>query len=317
MSTFRTPFEDTVTKAVAKVSNSVLNISTIKLVRDQLFHVHPIGGIGSGVAVNEKGYIITNHHVIANSEQVDVTTVDGSKHQGVVVGSDPSTDIAVVKVDANNIPLAETGDSDKLEVGQFAIAIGNPFGFLLGGGPTVTIGVVSALNRHIKLEDKVYESLIQTDAAINPGNSGGPLLDSNGKVIGINTAVISQAHGIGFAIPINTVKSIISDLINYGHIMKPWLGIIAMDITDNISQYYNLPVKSGVLIVKVVQGGPAQASDLSEGDIILTMDQQKITNLRDLQKIVKSKKIGSNIEILIRRGDFEGVSRVTIAENPQ
>ncbi|MGB9660044.1 MAG: S1C family serine protease, partial [Nitrososphaerales archaeon] len=182
------PPDEWVVSAVEKISPSVVNISTVRLLRDYFLHVHPVKGIGSGVIINSKGYIVTNHHVIAGSDRIDVTLTDGRKLSGKLVGADASSDIAIVKVDEEGLPSAELGDSDKLKVGQFVIAIGNPFALM--GGPTVTTGVVSALNRNIQVEDHVYENLIQTDAAINPGNSGGPLLDSDGRVIGISTAMV-------------------------------------------------------------------------------------------------------------------------------
>jgi len=239
MPSFLSEFEEKIVEAVSKVSRSVVNISTVQLVRDHFFNLYPISGMGSGVVVDNLGYIVTNHHVVAGSREVVVTTYSGARYEGWVVGVDPATDIAVVKARAEDVQPAELGDSDALKVGQLAIAIGNPFGFLLRGGPTVTIGVISALNRYIRLEDgRVYENLIQTDAAINPGNSGGPLIDTSGRVIGINTAMISQAQGIGFAVPVNTVKMIFDDLIRFGRVIRPWLGIVGMDVTKEVARYY-------------------------------------------------------------------------------
>ncbi|MEM3427811.1 MAG: trypsin-like peptidase domain-containing protein [Nitrososphaerales archaeon] len=314
---FPSEFEDKIVEAVSKVSKSVLNISTVQLVRDHLFNLYPVGGIGSGVAVDNSGHIITNHHVVAGSRVVVATTYSGERYEGQIIGSDPSSDIAVLKVKDTHIPPAELGDSDSLRVGQLAIAIGNPFGFLLRGGPTVTIGVISALNRYIRLEDgRVYENLIQTDAAINPGNSGGPLIDSRGRVIGVNTAMISQAQGIGFAVPVNTVKLILDDFIKFGRIVRPWLGIVGMDVTKEVARYYGLGVEDGVLVVRVVPDGPAAEADIQEGDIIKGVDGVHIGSIKELQAVIRGKRIGSQIEVLIRRGEFEGVTKVMVTEAP-
>jgi S1-C subfamily serine protease len=314
---FPSEFEDKIVEAVSKVSRSVVNISTVQLVRDHFFNLYPVSGTGSGVAVDNSGHIVTNHHVVAGSREVVVTTYAGSRYEGWVVGVDPATDIAVVKAKAEDIQPAGLGDSDALKVGQLAIAIGNPFGFLLRGGPTVTIGVVSALNRYIRLEDgRVYENLIQTDAAINPGNSGGPLTDTSGRVIGINTAMISQAQGIGFAVPVNTVKTILEDLIRFGRVVRPWLGIVGMDVTKEVSRYYGLGVDEGVLVVRVVPEGPAAEADIEEGDVIVSVDGVRIRNTRELQAAIKRKAVGSQIDTLIRRGGFEGVTKVILAEAP-
>jgi S1-C subfamily serine protease len=314
---FPSEFEDRIVEAVSKVSRSVVNISTVQLVRDHFFNIYPVSGIGSGVVVDNSGHIVTNYHVVAGSREVVVTTYAGSRYEGWVVGVDPATDIAVVKTSAEDIQPAELGDSDALKVGQLAIAIGNPFGFLLRGGPTVTIGVISALNRYIRLEDgRVYENLIQTDAAINPGNSGGPLIDTWGRVIGINTAMISQAQGIGFAVPVNTVKSILNDLIKFGKVIRPWLGIIGMDVTKEVARYYGLGVDEGVLVVRVVPDGPAAEADIEEGDVIVSIDGRRISGIRDLQDVIKRRGVGSRVEVLIRRGGFEVFTKVMLAEAP-
>ena len=317
MPSFPSEFEDRIVEAVSKVSRSVVNISTVQLVRDHFFNLYPVSGIGSGVAVDSSGHIVTNHHVVAGSREVVVTTYAGARYEGWVVGVDPATDIAVAKARAEDVQPAELGDSDALKVGQLAIAIGNPFGFLLRGGPTVTIGVISALNRYIRLEDgRVYENLIQTDAAINPGNSGGPLIDTSGRVIGINTAMISQAQGIGFAVPVNTVKTILEDLIRFGRVVRPWLGIVGMDVTKEVSRYYGLGVDEGVLVVRVVPEGPAAEADIEEGDVIVSVDGVRIGNTRELQAAIKRKAVGSQIDMLIRRRGFEGVTKVILAEAP-
>ncbi|MCP8314798.1 MAG: trypsin-like peptidase domain-containing protein [archaeon] len=309
------PPDEWVISAVEKTSPSVVNISTVRLLRDYFFHVHPVKGIGSGVIINSKGYIVTNHHVIAGSDRIDVTLVDGRKLSGRLVGADASSDIAIVKVDEEGLPAAELGDSDRLRVGQFVIAIGNPFALV--GGPTVTTGVVSAINRNIQVEDHVYESLIQTDAAINPGNSGGPLVDRDGRVIGINTAMVPFAQGIGFAIPINSVKKIVDELISYGRVIRPWLGVIGMSVTDEIASYYELPVKAGVIVARVIYGSPAHRMGISEGDVIVRINGTSIETIRDLQKSIQKKGVGDRVEVELIRGYQRGVVEVTLAELPQ
>lgn len=284
--------------------------------RDQFFHVHPIQGIGSGVVVDARGYVATNRHVVMDSREISVTTIDGKKFSGEVVGTDATSDTAVVKMEGRGLPPAELGDSDSLKVGQLVIAIGNPFGFILGG-PTVTIGVVSALGRNIQAEDRLFENLIQTDAAINPGNSGGPLLDSGGRVIGINTAMIPFAQGIGFAVPINTVKKVVEELITYGRVIRPWLGIAGLNITNELASYYDLPVREGILIARVVPGGPADEAGLSDGDIILSVDGSAVRNMEGLQKAIQRKKAGSEVTLLVQRGDSRGTLRVILGEVPQ
>jgi len=309
------PPDEWIVSAVEKISPSVVNISTVRLLRDYFLYVHPVKGMGSGVIINSKGYIVTNHHVIAGSDRIDVTLVDGRKLSGRLIGADASSDIAIVKVDEEGLPAAEWGESDELRVGQFVIAIGNPFGLV--GGPTVTTGVVSALNRNIQVENQVYESLIQTDAAINPGNSGGPLVDSGGRVIGISTAMLPFAQGIGFAIPINSVKKIVEELFSYGRVIRPWLGVIGISVTDEIASYYELPVKAGIIVARVIYGSPAYRVGISEGDMIVKIDGASIKTIQDLQKSIQKKKVGDKAELELIRGHQRGIVEVTLAEVPQ
>jgi S1-C subfamily serine protease len=284
-------------------------------VRD-FFQVQPVSGMGSGLVIDPRGYIVTNLHVIVRSDKNTITTVEGKKFSGTLVGTDSSSDIAVIKVDSDSLPAAELGDSDKLNLGQFALAIGNPFGFILGG-PSVTIGVVSALNRSIQVNEKVYENFIQTDAAINPGNSGGPLINITGNVIGINTAMIPYAQGIGFAIPINIVKRIAKDLISYGKVLRPWLGLVGLTINNEITSYYNLPVKTGVVVAKIIPGGPSHRAGVLEGDVIVKMNDVHLNDMSDLQKMIQKKKVGENIELEIIRNRLKGITIVPLGEVPQ
>lgn len=306
--------ENKVIEIVEKVSPSVVNVSTVHLLDVFPFYSVPIKGVGSGIIIDPNGYIVTNNHVIEGAEAVEVSLNDGRVFKGRVVGRDASSDLAIVKIDAKNLKAAELGDSSNLKVGQFIIAIGNPFG--LRGGPTVTIGVISAINRSIKTEKGMMEDLIQTDAAINPGNSGGPLIDLNGKVVALATAIIPFAQGIGFAIPINKVKKAIDDLIKYGKVIRPWLGIYGVDLTPQLSSYYNLPVQEGVIIVKIVQGSPAEISGMEEGDIILSIDRMPIKNMVELQKIIQNKKVGEEVEIRIIRRYRTYDVKVELSESP-
>lgn len=308
-------FDQLVVEAVEKVGPAVVNISTVRLIRD-FFHVHPLQGVGSGVIVNPSGFIVTNRHVIEASDRVTVALGDGRKFEGHVAGADATSDIAVVKIEGNDLPTAELGDSDAIKVGQMAIAIGNPFGMILGG-PTVTTGVISAINRHIQAEDRIIENLIQTDAAINPGNSGGPLVDSSGKVVGINTAMIPYAQGIGFAIPINPVKQIIEDLILYGKAIRPWLGFVGFTLTEEVARYYELPVAKGVVVARVVPYGPADKAGLQDGDIILALNAQELASIGELQRLVQKSRVGERISLTLLRAGRTLVGEVVLGEVPQ
>jgi len=308
-------FDQQITSAVEKVVASVVNVSTVRLVFDRLFEVHPVQGIGSGVIIDPRGYIVTNNHVVADANEIFVTLPDGKRLEGEVIGADPYSDIALVRVRATGLRAASLGDSDRLKVGQLVIAIGNPFGPLLQG-PTVTIGVVSALRRHIRAGDIILENLIQTDAAINPGNSGGPLVDSQGNVIGINTAMIPFAQGIGFAIPINDVKRVVEDLIRYGRVLRPWLGILAMTMTRGLSQYYGLPSVRGALVIGVVPGGPAHEGGVEQGDIIMALDGSEVGSVEELQQRVRQKKVGDVVRLEVMRGSKHLQLSIELTEQP-
>ncbi len=246
--------EEILINAIEKVSKNVVNIASVRMVTDQLFRIFPVEGVGSGIIIDKQGHILTNYHVVDHARRLKVTLHDGKTFNAKVIGTDKLTDLAVLEIEnhdnnsIDSIPSVELGDSGNLKVGQIVIAVGNPFG--LTGGPTVTTGIISSLNRNIEFEDGILE-LVQTDAAINPGNSGGPLVNTNGEVIAINTAKIPYAHGIGFAVPVNTAKIILSDLIKNGKVNRPWLGISTINITDRIARYYRLPTNEGALVVKV------------------------------------------------------------------
>jgi serine protease Do len=305
--------EKDVTAAIEKVSPAVVSIGTVRVIQESLFDAVPVRGLGSGIIFDSNGGILTNHHIVEDAERVEVVTTAGNKFAGEVLGSDAMSDVAVIRVDGENLPKVALGDSDKLVVGQIAVAIGNPYGFLLPS-PTATVGVVSALRRHIHIEKHMYEDLIQTDASINPGNSGGPLVDSSGAVIGVNTANIPFAQGIGFAIPINTARRIAKEIIEHGRVVRPYLGISGLTLTPEIAESYDLPQDRGVLIVKVGRGSPAHQSGISAGDIILEADNTPLKGWEELQHVIHNKKVGEKLELSIRRGDERGRVNVTLQE---
>jgi len=268
-------------------------------------------GEGSGVIVDARGYILTNYHVVGEAEKITVRLYDQREFKGTIQGVDPKTDLAVIRVDAENLPVAVLGDSDKLQVGEWAIAIGSPFGLQ----ETVTVGVISAKGRS-GLGTGTYEDFIQTDASINPGNSGGPLVNIEGGVVGINAMIIQPGQGIGFAIPINLAKSIMTELIAHRKVIRPWVGIGLQDLTEDLVKSFNLKDKAGALINQVFEGSPAEKAGLKAGDIVIDIDGTKIRNSQDLVKEVLKKNVGQNIRLgIIREGKTMEIP-VTTAQMP-
>jgi S1-C subfamily serine protease len=306
--------EDVLIGAVDKVSKSVVNIASVRMLHDQLFRIFPVEGVGSGVIIDEKGYILTNNHVIDDAERLKITLPEGKILRGRVVGSDESTDIAVLKVETDQPLLAAPlGNSDKLKAGQLVIAIGNPFG--LTGGPTVTAGIVSSLNRSIQTRGGVLE-LIQTDAAINPGNSGGPLINTNGEVIAINTANMPYAQGIGFAVPINIAKSILKELIENGKVTRPWIGVASMKVTPQLARYYGLPVTEGALIARVEPYSPADDVGLRKGDIIEEIDGNRVEDPAQIASHVRKKQVNDQLTLTVNRYGRQFQVPVPVDERP-
>ena len=328
--------EELLVNAIQKVSKNVVNIASVRMVTDQLLRIFPIEGVGSGIAIDNQGHILTNYHVVDHARRLKVTLYDGRTFNAKVIGTDKLTDLAVLKIeyDSNNssnnnnnnnnnnnsdnkvidsIPSAELGDSDNLKVGQIVIAVGNPFG--LTGGPTVTTGIISSLNRNIEFDDGVLE-LVQTDAAINPGNSGGPLVNTNGEVIAINTAKIPYAHGIGFAVPINTAKTILQQLIKNGKVTRPWLGITTIKITNRIARYYRLPTNEGALVVKVEEYSPASDSGIRPGDIIEEIDEKRIEEITELSSRIKNKNVSEQTLLSVNRYGRRFTISVTLENQP-
>jgi S1-C subfamily serine protease len=307
--------ENAVLDIIEKVSKSVVNISTVKLVHTIFYQAVPIGGMGSGTIIDSKGYILTNNHVVGGAQKINVTLGTNEVLEGIIVGSCAIHDIAVVKVDGGReLQAAELGDSDKVRVGQRVYAIGNPFG--LAGGPSVTSGVISAINRTIESERGLIEDLVQTDASINPGNSGGPLVDVTGKVIAINTAIIPYAQGIGFAIPVNSAKACANEIVAGGAARRPWLGIVGLSVTREIARYYGLLVGHGVLVTRVAEGSPAEAVGMAEGDVILEMNNVEIESIKDLVSEIQKMRIGEAVRIVAVRNGREHLFELKLSEAP-
>lgn len=306
--------EESLVKVIERASQSVVNINTLRVLHDVFYRVVPVKGMGSGFIFDEGGYIMTNNHVVENAERVVATLTDGRQFEGKLVGTCKSSDTAVIKIDGDNLTAVELGDSDKLRVGQRVFAIGNPFG--LEGGPTVTGGVISAVNRTIRSREGVFRDLVQTDAAINPGNSGGPLIDTEGRVIAINTAIIPFAQGIGFAVPVNAARACSQDLIAHGAVMKPWLGLTGLNITRDVAGHYELPVQKGVLVVDVVSDSPADKGGVRKADIILQFDNVEVARVEDLQGILQERKAGDRAGLTILRGSRKGQLQVVLERTP-
>lgn len=301
-------------KAIERVSKSVVNVNTLVHLRDAFFRPIPLKGMGSGVVISPDGYILTNSHVVRGAERIAVTFHDGKVLDGKVVGACPSFDVAVIKVNAKGLPAVEFGDSDNLRAGQPVFAIGNPFG--LAGGPTVTAGVVSAVGRTIHSEQGMLDNLIQTDAAINPGNSGGPLIDEEGKVIAINTAIIPFAQGIGFAVPIKIAIRCSGDIVKYGRALIPWLGINGISINEAVAQRYGLPSATGVLVVGVVEESPAHRAGILAGDVIFKLNDKAMKTIEELRKNIMSGEVGDSVQITILRDDERRDVRVKLGVTP-
>ena len=270
--------------------------------------------LGSGVIIHEDGYILTSEHVVHNADIIEITLSNGETHEGHIVGSAPDYDIALVKIDGTGYPKVGLGDSDSLMVGEWAIAIGSPFGQLLHDTqPTVTVGVLSALHRDVKSggnDQRVFKDMIQTDAAINPGNSGGPLLDSNGNIIGINTFIFSAGGGgslgMGFAIPINRGKWVLEEIQRYGRVRKVWVGITVREITPELATALNLDERKGLLIREIQLESPADKVGLKPGDLITSVNGVNVRTTRDANRTIFGLKVGDRLTFDISR---EGETR--------
>jgi serine protease Do len=322
---------DAMSSVAEKVKPAVVNISTSRIVKtprlpffddpffrrffgDPHYQKRKVTNLGSGVIATSDGYILTNNHVIEGAEDILVKLADGKEYKGRVIGTDPRTDISIIKIDEKNLPTIPWGDSDKLRVGEIVLAIGNPYGL----SQTITMGVVSALGRSgIGITD--YEDFIQTDAAINPGNSGGALVNIKGELIGINTAIFSTSggyQGIGFAIPANMVKNVMDSIINQGRVVRGWLGVNIQPLTPQLAKQFGLKDETGVLLVDVVEGSPADKGGLKRGDVIIEYDRKKIDNPFQFKNLVASTRPGKTVETKVIRNSSVITLTVTIEELP-
>lgn len=306
--------EASVVELVEKVSRSVVNVSTVKLLHHVFYRAVPVKGMGSGTIIDAEGHILTNNHVVAGAKKIGVTLADGHVLEGRVIGTCSTHDIAIIEVKEEKLPAAELGDSDKLRVGQRVFAIGNPFG--LAGGPTVTSGVISAIKRSIESKRGMIENLVQTDAAINPGNSGGPLVDMQGKVVAINTAIIPYAQGIGFAIPVNLARKCTTEIIAHGRMIRPWLGVTGLTATREVASYYGLPIDRGVLVTRVIRGSPAANAGIVPGDIVLQFAGKATNSIEELVKEIRERKAGEKVEILILRNSERWIVETILERIP-
>jgi S1-C subfamily serine protease len=317
-----------------KASPSVVNVISTVITRDFFLNAIPREGSGSGSFIDARGHVLTNNHVIRDAKKLEVTLADGSKWPANLVGTDPDNDLAVIKIDApaDKLKPLPLGDSQRLQVGQKVLAIGNPFGL----GLTLTTGIISSLGRNIRSEvGTMIEDLIQTDASINPGNSGGPLLNSEGEIIGINSAIISPTGasvGIGFAIPVNTAKRIIPQLVSKGYVTYPWAGASVQPLFPELARVLKLKVERGAMVIEVTSGGPADKAGLRGGnrqfqagnvqlivggDVITRVDQHEVKDADDLIKYIRERKPGDAVTLkILRDGQFKEVN-ITLQERPR
>lgn len=262
----------------------------------------PQGGSGSGVIYSQDGYIVTNNHVIENAAELEVTLYDNRKFKAEVIGTYPKTDLAVIKINANDLPVLRTADSDQAQIGDWVLAVGNPFELR----STVTAGIISAKGRSIRLlgGGDAIESFIQTDAAVNPGNSGGALVSVDGDLLGINTAIATRTgafQGYSFAVPVNLVKRIADDIIEFGTYQRPFLGVTIFDLDDEVADSLRLDVRQGVVIDQVIQGGSADFSGMQPYDVVVKVDNKRIKNVPELQEAIGSSKVGDTVTLTVLR----------------
>ncbi|MET3818453.1 Do family serine endopeptidase [Burkholderia sp. Tr-862] len=274
----------------------------------------PAANLGSGVIVSPEGYILTNQHVVDGADQIEVALADGRTATAKVIGSDPETDLAVLKINMTNLPTITLGRSDQSRVGDVVLAIGNPFGV----GQTVTMGIISALGRN-HLGINTFENFIQTDAPINPGNSGGALVDVNGNLLGINTAIYSRSGGslgIGFAIPVSTARTVLESIITTGSVTRGWIGVEPQDVTPEIAESFGLQQKSGAIVAGVLQGGPADKAGIKPGDILVSVNGDEITDTTKLLNTVAQIKPGTSTKVHVVRKGKEFDLNVVIGKRP-
>lgn len=271
--------------------------------------------LGSGVVISPQGYILTNNHVVEAADEIEVALADGRKAPARVVGADPETDLAVIKIDVPNLPAITLGRIEQAQVGDPVLAIGNPFGV----GQTVTMGIISALGRN-HLGINTFENFIQTDAAINPGNSGGALIDTNGNLLGINTAIYSRSGGslgIGFAIPVSTVKTVMESIINTGQVVRGWIGVEPQDITPELAESFGLTRKTGAIIAGVLRDSPADKAGIKPGDILIAIEGKPVTDTTEMLNLIAQLTPGNKAKFTILRRNQESEMQVTIGKRPK
>jgi serine protease Do len=300
---------------VARVVPAVVSITTRQIERDQFNQPVPTRGLGSGFILDRRGYILTNNHVVEGAEDIKVALTDGRVFRAMRVGADRFSDLAVLKIASTDLPTLPLADSSRLAVGESVVAIGSPL--WIEGGPTVTTGVVSALRRSMEQPGlPTLHDLIQTDAAINPGNSGGPLLNLKGEVVGINTAVIASAHGIGFAISAGTAKPVVKELIAKGRVVRASLGVVAVSLTPQIAYTNDLPIERGALVLRVDEGGAGDVAGLEPGDVITSVGGRPVTNLHHLHEVLGRHRIGETVDVSVWRDGRVAPLRPILGEEP-
>ncbi len=334
-----------IVEAAERVGGAVVSISVtqIRLVRESPFaagrgdpferffnRFYPgylrgqeISSIGSGVIIDPRGIVVTNEHVVRDAKEIHVTLPDGRSYEANLVGADRAYDLAVLRIDGDDLPVAEVGSSDDLLVGEWAIGLGNPFGFLLNDyQPTVSVGVISATKRDVKPDNEsaaIYKDMIQTDAAINPGNSGGPLVNAMGEVIGINTFIFSTGGGslgIGFAIPINTVIRVTREILEYGRVRQVWIGIRVQEITQTVANYFRIRDRQGLLVWGIEEGSPAAQAGIEVGDIIRQVNGVPVDRASQAQRKIFGATIGDTITLTLERDGERWDAALLLIENP-
>jgi len=313
-------YSEAVMRAVEIVGPTVVQIDVRRQRRMADAYLQPFpdsrSGLGSGVVVRPDGYLLTNAHVIQGSTAIRVGLNDGRSFEGRVAGRDARHDLAIVKIEAEGLPAADLGDSDQLRVGQLVVAIGNPLGLQW----SATAGVVSALGRSLRAGSGwILESLIQTDASINPGNSGGPLVDSMGRVVGINTAILSGAQGIGFAVPSRVAREVIEDVITHGRTVRPWLGIGGHPtrIDPGLAVRFGLPRPAGLLILDVTTGSPAERAGVLPLDVLCALEGEGVPEMRDLQRLLRGHRATEPVVLTLLRGESLLERMATLAAFPE
>jgi len=317
--------------AAGRAMPAVVNILTSKALReahpllkdpffrrffgDKMPPQEQMASLGSGVIVSADGYILTNNHVVEGADEIEVGLADGRKADASVVGTDPETDLAVIRIKEKNLPVIVLGEPDQARVGDVVLAIGNPFGV----GQTVTLGIISALGRN-NLHINHFENFIQTDAAINFGNSGGALVDSRGNLLGINSAIYSQTGGsvgIGFAIPVSTAKTVLDSIVKHGQVVRGWIGIESQDITPELAGNFGLGRERGAIIAGVVRGGPADRAGMRPGDILLAVNGRKVGNTNDMMNLIAELPPGDKAPMTVMRKHRETTLTVTVGRRPR